>query len=89
MAKYRGRGGTTADHADFMIDTLAPDLRRDGRVHTAQDVAACGRLMRAGQKKPAYARWLKDTLIPDLRASGMVETAKDLARCARAIGRRR
>lgn len=88
MAKYRGRGGSTADHADFMIDTLAPDLRRDGRVHTAKDVAACGRLMHSGRKDVRYANWLKTTLIPDLRESGMVETAKDLARCARNIGRR-
>lgn len=88
MAKYRGRGGSVQDHADFMIDTLAPDLRRSGRVHTAQDVAACGRLMRTGKKDRKYASWLKTTLIPDLRESGMVETAKDLARCARVVGGR-
>jgi len=88
MKARRGRGGSTAAHATFMIETLAPDLRASGHTYTAKDVADCGPMMRTGQKSARYANWLKTTLVPDLRASGMVETAKDLARCARVIGRR-
>lgn len=75
-------------HADFLIKTLAPDLRHSGHVETAKDVALCGRLMRAGKKNPRYASWLKTVLVPDLRASGRKHTAADLAKCARAIGGR-
>jgi hypothetical protein len=77
---------TKRQHAEFMVETLGPDLQASGRVHTAKDVIACGRMVLAGQKSKSYARWLKSTLVPDLRKSGMVETAKDLARCARSIG---
>jgi hypothetical protein len=72
-------------HADFMIHTLAPDLKASGREFTARDVRRCGRLMMAGKRNRPYASWLKSTLIPDLRESGMEYTANDLARCARAI----
>ncbi len=84
----KGRGGTAINHARFMVDTLGPDLKESGRVHTAEDVIACGRLVLAGRRDRKYAGWLKSTLIPDLRASGMRDTAADLARCARVIGGR-
>jgi hypothetical protein len=71
-------------HADFMIKTLGPDLRRDNPF-TAADVMRCGRLMKAGKRNAKFANWLKTTLVPDLRASGRNYTANDLARCARAI----
>ena len=77
------------DHARFMLNTLAPDLRASGRKYTARDVAKCGRMVLAGKKSAAYARWLKTVLIPDLRASGSTSTAADLAKCAVVIGRRR
>lgn len=76
------------NHARFMLDTLAPDLRASGRDETAKDVTTCARYMLAGKKNRSYANWLKSTLIPDLRASGSKETARDLAKCARAIGGR-
>jgi len=76
-------------HADFMIKTLAPDLRASGRKYTAKDVARCGRLMKTGGRDRGYANWLKSTLIPDLRASGQKYTANDLARCARTIAPQR
>jgi hypothetical protein len=76
-------------HADFMIKTLAPDLKASGRTHTAKDVARCGRLMKSGGRYRGYANWLKRTLIPDLRASGQKYTANDLARCARTISNQR
>lgn len=72
-------------HADFMVHTLAPDLKASGREFTAEDVAKCGRLMKTGRTNKAYASWLQSTLVPDLRASGQKYTANDLARCARAI----
>jgi hypothetical protein len=75
--------------ADFMINVLAPDLRRSGQKLTARDVAKCGRMMKTGKKNAGYARWLKTVLIPDLRSSGQKHTAADLASCARSIGGRR
>lgn len=72
-------------HADFMIGTLAPDLRESGHPYTAADVRRCGTLMRDGRTNAKYAHWLKSTLVPDLRAGGQKFTASDLARCARAI----
>lgn len=74
------------NHARFMLDTLAPDLRASGHNETAKDVTTCARFMLAGKKNRSYAKWLKSTLIPDLRASGRKSTARDLAVCARAIG---
>jgi hypothetical protein len=72
-------------HADFMVGTLGPDLKKSGQTFTAKDVTKCGRLMRTGRTNAEYARWLKGTLVRDLRASGQRYTASDLARCARAI----
>jgi hypothetical protein len=72
-------------HANFMVKTLAPDLKASGQTFTAEDVSRCGRLMQRGSTDAKYARWLKGTLVPDLRASGQRYTANDLARCARAI----
>jgi hypothetical protein len=72
-------------HADFMVGTLAPDLKASGQEFTAKDVSRCGRLMKRGKRDSGYAKWLKGTLIRDLRASGQRYTANDLARCARAI----
>ncbi len=74
------------EFADFLLETLGPDLQDSGRTSTAEDVLQCGQLIKNGRRNVKYARWLKTTLIPDLRASGMTSTAADLARCARYIG---
>lgn len=90
MSKRKPKRLTSSQrrHAEFMVETLAPDLKESGRVHTAEDVDQCGRTMLRGGRDHKHAKFLTGTLIPDLRDSGMRDTAKDLARCARFIGRR-
>lgn len=87
-AKAAPGTATRQRFADFLLNTLGPDLRQSGREATSADVVQCGELIRAGRTNAKFARWLKHTLIPDLRASGMQPTARTLSRCVRYISPR-
>lgn len=66
------------DYANYLHDTLIPDLHDSGSSETAQDFETIHNHIRNGTNDPQYEQWLQSTLIPDLRESGRDYTAADL-----------
>jgi hypothetical protein len=71
-------------HAEFLLNTLGPDLRESGRDAMAEDIERCGKLLIRGKRDPQYARWLRTTLIPDLQRSRSL-LAEDFQHCLKWI----